>query len=374
MKIHSLRFLGCLALSSAILCSAVPAEAQQTKILTAEKHNEYGLVYSLPVTALQVSVTGRRTVRKAGPFRQYAKRYLGTANVVSEDAVEWTITGVKVQTIGVRDNEIQYLMQLKAGAITFIGVSEDGMLLSINARPEEPDTEFDGSRQLTGNVVKAGGGVDDYLQFVDMDYVSAQNSMKQAEMVATSLMDVRDAYLSLTRGTADNMPSDGRQLELMLASLRQQEEALTRAFAGSETIEEFSSVYTYIPEDEGEEVLFRISDFDGFVDADDYSGSPVYIKTEIIVEGALPLDVNGEPKKFPKDGVVYAIPGTARISIASGSDNLFSKELEFSQFGTQFALAPSLFTDKKSPSFARFSPVTGALEEIGKVTESADNE
>lgn len=374
MKIHSLRFLGCLALSSAILCSAVPAEAQQTKILTAEKHNEYGLVYSLPVTALQVSVTGRRTVRKAGPFRQYAKRYLGMANVVSEDAVEWTITGVKVQTIGVRDNETQYLMQLKAGATTFIGVSEDGMLLSINARPEEPDTEFDGSRQLTGNVVKAGGGVDDYLQFVDMDYVSAQNSMKQAEMVATSLMDVRDAYLSLTRGTADNMPSDGRQLELMLASLRQQEEALTRAFAGSVTIEEFSSVYTYIPEDEGEEVLFRISDFDGFVDADDYSGSPVYIKTEIIVEGALPLDVNGEPKKFPKDGVVYAIPGTARISIASGSDNLFSKELEFSQFGTQFALAPSLFTDKKSPSFARFSPVTGALEEIGKVTESADNE
>lgn len=353
-----------LILSSLFL---LPAEAQQTKILTAEKHNEYGLVYSLPVTALRVTVSARRETRKAGPFRQYAKRYLGATNAVEEDAVAWTITSVVVDPIGVSDSETQYLMQLKPGAITYIGVSSDGMLLSINAKPEAPEYEADGSMDLTGTVVKATGGVDDYLQYVDMDYVSAQNSMRQAEMLANSLMDVREAYLSLTRGTADNLPTDGRQLELMLSSLKEQEGALTRAFAGSVTVEEFSRSFSYIPEEDGEEIIFRLSDFNGIVEADDYSGIPVYIKTEILREGTLPLDVNGEPKKLPKDAVIYALPGTAGISLYTDRKELFSGEFEFAQFGTTFGLAPTLFTDKKAPSFARFSPVTGALLEIGKV-------
>lgn len=346
----------------------VSALSQQTKVLTAEKHNEYGLVYSLPTTGLRITVTARRETHKAGPYRQYAKRYLGTSNVIEEDAVYWTITDIDVMPVGIRMDDTQYLMQLKAGATTFIGVDADGMLLSINTRPEVPENDdADGSVQQTGLLIQSGGNVDDYLNYADMDFVSAQNSMRQAEMVANSLMDVREAYLSLTRGTADNMPVDGRQLELMLSSLKEQEAAFTRAFAGSVTLEEFSRQFSFIPEEDGEEVLFRISDFNGIVEADDFSGSPVYIRTELLREGSLPLDVNGEPKKFPKDGVVYAIPGTANISIYTGSSSLFSKEMDFSQFGTTFGLAPSLFTDKKAPSFARFSPVTGALLEIGKV-------
>lgn len=354
-----------LALAALIL--ATPAFSQQTKVLTAEKHNEYGLVYSLPTTALRITVTAQREMKSPGPFRQYAKRYLGTSNVVNEESVKWTIIDVDVTPIGIKgEDATQYLMQLKAGATTFIGVDANGMLLSINTQPDEPEPT-PAKPSLTGTMLQDGGSVDDYLQLMDMDFVSAQNSMRQAEMVASSLMDVRDAYLSLTRGTADNMPTDGRQLELMLASLKTQEAALTRAFTGSTTIQEFSSQYIFVPEEDGEEVLFRLSDFSGFVEADDYSGAPVYIKTELVEEASLPLDVNGEPKKFPKDGVVYAIPGTAKISIYTPQAGLYDEQLEIAQFGTTFALTPSLFTDKKAPSFARFSPVTGALLEIGKV-------
>lgn len=357
-------------ISSIVLATLIsgPSFSQQTKVLTAEKHNEYGLVYSLPTTALQITVTARKETRKAGPYRQYAKRYLGTANVIEEDAVYWTVTDVDVTPVGVKDDDTQYLMQLKAGVTTYIGVASDGMLLSINIQPEETEDISEGSIQQVGTVIRSDGDVDDYLKFADMDFVSAQNSMRQAEMVASSLMDVRDAYLSLTRGTADNMPTDGRQLELMLSSLKDQENAFTRAFAGSVSVEEFTRTFTYLPEEDGEEILFRLSDFNGIVTPEDYSGKPVYIKTEVLKEGSLPLDANGEPKKFPKDGVVYAIPGTASISIYAGSGApFFNKEMDFAQFGTRFALAPSLFTDKKAPSYARFSPVTGALMEIGKV-------
>lgn len=51
---------------------AYPCSAQQTRLLTADKHNEYGLVYSLPITVLDIEVSAQRTVFKPSrtPFMQ----------------------------------------------------------------------------------------------------------------------------------------------------------------------------------------------------------------------------------------------------------------------------------------------------------------
>ena len=127
-----------MALAGACVCAA-SADAQQTKMLTADKHNEYGIVYSLPLTELKIEVTATRTVQKAGPYWQYAKKYIGTDRVIREDAENWTISSVDVSTYGVADPEQRYLMQLKPGATTSVAVAEDGMLLAINAEaPEMP--------------------------------------------------------------------------------------------------------------------------------------------------------------------------------------------------------------------------------------------
>ena len=361
-----------IALSSILV---LPVFGQQTKILTAEKHNEYGLVYSLPLTALRITVTAQKETRIAGPYNQYSKRYIGTSNVISENSVNWTITDIKVAPFGVKDDANQYLMQLKAGATTFIGVASDGMILSINATPDVEIPVGTGLQQFGSRLLESDGSVEDYLNYVNQDYLSAQNSMRQAEMLANNRMDVIEAYNELISGTSDNMPETQGQLEVMTEKLAEQRDAMTRAFTGSITREEFTSEYVYIPDSEGEAVLFRMSDFNGLVDHDDYSGSPVYINVEITNEGSLPLDpITSEPKAFPKDGVVYAVPGSAKVSIYTSNKALYSNEFEFSQFGTTFGLAPTLFTDKKNPSYARFSPVTGALIEIGTAPKSVTKE
>lgn len=59
------------------ILSANNAAAQQTKMLTADKHNEYGLVYSLPVTALEITVTAVKETCIAGPYAKYAKKISG---------------------------------------------------------------------------------------------------------------------------------------------------------------------------------------------------------------------------------------------------------------------------------------------------------
>lgn len=350
---------------------ALPAFSQQTKILTGEKHNEYGLVYSLPLTALRITVTAQKETFTAGPYSQYAKRFIGTSNVVSENSVKWTITDLQVTPFGVKDDERQYLMQLKPGVTTFIGVASDGMLLSVNTEPEETNPTGSGMKQVGARVLRQGGNVEDYLNYVNQDYLTAQNSMRQAEMLANTRMEVIEAYNEFINGTSDNMPETQGQLELMCEKLAEQRDAMSRAFTGTSSLEEFSSEYVYIPDGNGEAVLFRVSDFNGLVGADDYSGSPVYIGIEVTNEGALPKDpLTGEPKAFPKDGVVYGIPGSAKVSIYTDNRELFSKEFEFSQFGTTFGLSPLLFTDRKAPSYARFSPVTGALVEIGTLSKA----
>lgn len=354
-----------LLLSIILSCCVFPFAAQQTKILTAEKHNEYGLVYTLPITAFDIEVTAVKKTSLAGPYYKYAKKFAGAEKVITEDGVKWTLEKVVVKPYGIPDLENRYLMQLKAGALTFIGVDDNGMLLSIN---KEPEISKDESVEAAGIVGNPTSGKE-YLEFVNEDFISAQSSFKQAQLLGEELMEIRDAKISLTRGTAETMPTDGRQLELMLASLEKQEKALMQAFTGNSWAERVSATFSFVPEKEGEKVLFRMSDFNGIVDADDYSGEPVNIEVKIIEEPQLPTDGKGEEKKLPKDAVIYCIPGIAELSVSFNNSILYSKDFEMSQFGMKFGLNPSIFTDKKEPSYAIFNPATGALEELGTLAK-----
>lgn len=346
-------------LFASLLC-ILPVSAQQTKTLTADKHNEYGLVYSLPITSMQFEVTARRTVRFAGPYFQYARKFIGTDNVIKENSESWEILSVKASTFGIPDNDNRYLMQLKPGALTSICVDSDGMLLAINSEanaPAEVKPHFKTAGPTTSNIRE-------YLQYVNEDFLASQSSAKQAQLLSESLMEVRDSKVALTRGTAETMPTDGRQLELMLNSLAHQEAAMTAAFIGLEESAEETRSFTFTPGEEGKSILFRMSDFAGFVDSDDFSGDPVYINVEVTNYPELPVDAKGETKKLPKDAVIYNIPGSARITLTCKGKTLWQQEIDCAQYGIQFGLAPSLFSDKKERSYAIFNPVTGALEKI----------
>lgn len=360
-----LKYLTSLSLMLFICASA---GAQQTRMLTADKHNEYGLVYRLPVTALRFEVTARRTVEKAGPYYQYAKRFIGTDKVIKEDAEKWEIISVKAAPFGIADPDNEYLMQLKAGAVTSICVADDGMLLAINTQADNPSAPFDDN---AGSLFTSTLSLNPkaYLDFVDEDFLASQSSAKQAQMLAENIMEIRDAKISLTRGTAETMPTDGRQLELMLNSLGEQEKSMTAAFTGLSDSETVTRSFTFTPDEAGRFVLFRMSDFAGFVDADDYSGEPVYVNVEITREESLPVDAKGDEKKLPKDAVIYNIPGAARISLSTRGNTLWENEVECSQYGVQFGLQPSLFSDKKSRSYAIFNPTNGALVKIAEITD-----
>lgn len=362
-----MKILETIALLGAVLTCAAGARGQQTKSLTGDKSNEYGVVYSLPRTELVVDATCRVTERVPGPYRQYAKRYLGAEAAVREPSSEVELTGVSMATRGVAGPD-KYLLQMKPGALAELCVAESGMLLAVNAEASVPQLP---SLPAGGRDQAPAPDMDEYLNYVDAEYMTSLSSAKKAQLLAQSIMEIRDSRLSLSRGTAETMPADGRQLELMLASLQRQEEALVRAFDGYEHSFVQTRRFTLMPDSAsvGEEtVLFRLSDSEGFCDKDDYSGEPVYLTLTEVERPEMPLDLKGEPKAFPKNAVVYALPGTVSVRLeykgeAVGQTGQFG----FAQFGTTFGLDPKLFTDRRKPSSALFDPATGALVRISEI-------
>ena len=96
---------------AAALTASMPAFAQETQRLTANKHNEYGLIYSLPKTHVNIEVEAVRTVKKAGPYYRYAEKYLGVKNPITEDSQTWAVKDVQMSAFGVPDKDSELLMK-----------------------------------------------------------------------------------------------------------------------------------------------------------------------------------------------------------------------------------------------------------------------
>ena len=83
--------------------------------------------------------------------------------------------------------------------------------------------------------------------------------------------------------------------------------------------------------------------------------------------GEIPVNEKGEDKIVPKGAVIYRIPGKALVTLNYDGKKVFENQFDIAQFGVEFGLDPSMFTDKKQPSYIKFDPATGAVVEIGNV-------
>ena len=358
-----MKLQGFIIASFATLVMASPAGAQQTQKFTAAKHNEYGLTYSLPITHLKVVVEAEKTVKKAGPYYKYAKKYLGTEDVVTEDSQEWTLKGVDVSTYGVPDEDNQYLMQFKSGSNVYVMKSDDGLLLSVNAENvEAPKHERKG--------VNAEASVLDdnaYASAMSGELLASASTAKRAEIAAQQIYKIRESRTNYATGEADQMPPDGAAMKLVLQQLDAQEKALTALFLGTVQHSTEVKVYDYTPDtlDVKNSVLMRISDTNGMVDSEDLSGEPLYVSMSVVERGKLPVDEKGKEKRLPKGAVIYKMPGKAKFTFTYADKRVAEQTFDVAQLGVEFGLDPDLFSNKKAPSFVKFYPETGAVKEIG---------
>jgi hypothetical protein len=345
------------------------ASSQKTQKFAAAKNNDFGLTYSLPVTHMRITVEAEKTVKKAGPYYKYAKKYLGTSDVITDDSQSWELTSVKVSSFGVPDDAQQYLMQFKSGSSPFIMKTDDGILLSINAENVQ-------EQQVDKRIATQQETVLDnnnYLSALPGDLLASGSTAKRAEIAAQQIYKLRQSRSDYATGEADHMP-DGEALKLIMKQLDSQEAALTALFVGTTQKSTAVRTFDYVPgtEDVKDAVVFRISDFDGIVDKGDLSGEPVYLTMKVVEQGKMPVNEKGEEKKVPKDAVIYKIPGKAQFTLRYEGKQVFDKTFDLAQLGIAYGLDPDMFDSKKQPAYVKFAPQTGSVVEIGNVTATAN--
>ena len=192
----------------------------------------------------------------------------------------------------------------------------------------------------------------------------ASSTAKMAELVAKEIYQIRESKNALLRGQADNTPSDGAQLKIMIDNLNQQEDAMTKMFSGSREKEEKVFTIRLTPDRElNNEVAFRFSKKLGVVAKDDLAGMPFYISLKDLKTVTPPAET--EKKKKDLEGVAYNVPGQALVTLTDGKKKVYEGELPVTQLGVREYLAPVLF-NKNSTIKVYFDPNTGGLLKIDR--------
>lgn len=345
-----------------LVCCALPllSVAQDMVKLVPDKFNEYALNYYLPYTVADIEFVATKTVCKAGPYYKYAKKYLGVTDIVTEDSETWAIERVCMVPRGIADTENRYQLTFKSGQTPYIYVNPDGLIYSINAEPEIADLSYPPVAPDEPDSI-------DVSKVFSEELLMSGSIAKMAEVAAKQIYRIRESRLDLLTGDVDKMPADGDSFKLIIAQLDAQEAALTALFLGTKSVERVVKRVEYCPEDDVEsEILFRFSDFLGFVDADDLSGAPVSISVTVTEKGEYPVDNKGNIVELPKKALAYTIPGKAVIAISYDGRTYVEEELPIAQLGVVYGLDSSWFVDKKAPANAVFDATTGALLRLGK--------
>lgn len=350
--------------------AALPAAGQSTKRLSATKANEYGIVYSLPNTMVDVTLEAEITVRKPGEFYKYAKKYLNVDNPITEESSSARLKSVTVSTRGVANMDERYLVTLKSGFAPYMELTADNVPLSINVEGVQQETVELPVAKVAGPTPLETGAA---RQVITEEMLQSHSSAKRAELAAAQIYALRQSRTDLITGQAEQMPPDGKAMELIMKNIDDQEAALTAMFVGTESVStQVETIGFYPTGDVTDNVIARVSGVDGIVDATDLSGVPVYVDVTVVAKGEMPVNEKGEALAMPKNGVAYCIPGTAEVKVEYDGRKMADKTVKLAQLGVVYGMSPNSFTDKKAPMYVRFDQATGAIIESGQASRSAD--
>jgi len=323
------------------------------------KATNNGVMYSLPKTSFIVTAEVTKVTVKAGTYYKYAEQYLGVKNVATEDAVYYELGKVTLENKGVPDKDNTYNIEFKQKTVApFAYLTRDGLLCAINEDyiPEKVNEEKL-EEQKSSTISPTSVYTEELLM--------AGSVARQAEVAAKQIYHLRESRTNILTGEADNLPPDGEAMKIVISKLEEQEKALTKLFTGTETRETDFFDISIIPEDElNKEVLFRFSTKLGILDEDDLGGEPIYMNLTAFERAPKLDDKEAEKKAKLMKGIIYNVPGKARVEIIYNNKTILKKETPVVQFGTQEALAPVILEDKKLPVKVIFYPETGAIKQI----------
>ena len=340
-----------------ILAAILMACSQLNAQLVLE--NEAAMVYYMPKNELAITLHYTVVDEEPGIFYQYAKRYLGAKQVITESKRSCVLTHVSTELLTSADTKRAYKITAGQGIKEqLISLSDDGRLLGYNVAIEEA-TE---SQLFSGKAESYSIENEVLMPLLEEQFV-ASSTAKMAEGAAKLIYRIRETRLNLLAGEVEHVPADGKSMELVLAELEKQEQALVELFVGKKKVSSGSKTLRYKPEEcVYDAVLCRFSLHSGVVDANDLSGEPLYISVDATQEMVQPL-VEENSKAPALSQLYYNLPGEADVVLKYKGEEWMRAHYQIAQLGVAIPLAKQWFTGKDIPVI-RLNPETGNILSI----------
>ena len=349
-----------------------------------------GIVYFLPKTAVDITLTASKISYMPGELCSYADRYMRLTDVSDKEDVHYELLSANIAYHAVADESKCYHIAFNNNSIApQVALSDEGTLLSICAG----ELFAMSSEEVNTPTTEARWEVKDARDYMTEEMLMATSKAKLAELVAREIYEIRESKNSLMRGESDYMPSDGEGLKLMIDNLQKQEDALLKLFTGATTREITSKTFSYLPEgNTTKHVAARFSRKLGILDADDMAGAPIYLDVKNLNPNADPTtgltptvqkkqqaltvrkikknpikelndSTNTRGKVNYYDGIVYNLPAKANVRVYTPNNVFVDETASIPQFGTTETLSAKLF-GKKATTKVQLNPITGALLRI----------
>lgn len=332
-----------------------------------------GVVYSLPRTGVRIQVQAAKETFRPGLYAAYAEQLLGIKNVKTKAVVNWVIDDIKIDVFSEPDPEQVYKAMGSTAAM--VNLSSDGCLAGINLK-ETSDKKENVVTNIVGQ--KNNFGDNSYFEyFTDSPMYKAGDSTNNFKPVklpdeqkiskaAQRILECRRIQYEIAAGLVDELHPDGEAYKVSLKELKKIEEDYLSLFVGKSIYEKETFGFDYIPKSGGKsEAVFRVSEENGIVPANDLSGKPAMIEFEIdkdLTQKYTGLIKSDNPAAG-HSGVFYRIPGRATIRIVYDMNVIATTRATIAQFG---AVAPFPEEMLNGEYVIGLNPETGSVKTIQK--------
>ncbi len=319
---------------------------------------EGSLVYALPQTVLDLTVVADKTVKKAGPYHEYANELLGLRDVIHNDEVIWTLKKVRIKAVQEPDPSEFYIMRsnglIETNAINMIN---SGLIMDINP-VHYREREFEKRNYTTDNteIVYRDMGSDTYFDieqdtaykvidvdtaFVRIPYVLEKRRQlslaEQAENTARILLELREGRHYILTGEANVFPQNKAAID----EINRLEDQYISLFSGKSYSKEVEFDISFVPGimmKNKPVVVFRFSPEKGVLESNDLTGRPVVIEmmSDNKLEALKMLPDSAAVNNYDK--ISYRIPEVVDIRVTDGQHNLGGKRQLIYQFGKKLSL------------------------------------
>ena len=339
---------------AALLFSSSQAMAQVPKSTTPE-----GLViYSLPSTSIHIVVEAKKETFMAGPYAQYAQKYLGTA-ARTENSVTYSMSSIDFHPYIEADATSRIAINLAGkniAAANFLQFCSQGLIITSDSYIGKPEAwrfpslatndQFAGKDvggNLTSTTTTLYKSVMTESGFqrvaVEQKHVVEKSIEKKAEEVATSIFNLRRKRVEIITGDTDAI-FNGEALGAAIEEInRLEQEYLTLFFGITETSTQKMS-FDVVPQagnDKHIYVALRLSEIQGLLPASNMSGRLIFLELSLD-EGAKSTTIQqaaaAAAGRSRSQMIYYRVPATATARILDGQQVLLQTRVPVYQLGT----------------------------------------